>query len=128
MPSTEAPLLDVRHLRKFYPLRAGFLQQPKAFIRAVDDVSFTVAKGRTLSLVGESGCGKTTTSRAIVRALAPTAGEVLFQSRDGTVIDVAKLPRSELRPPSPGQLFGYMLDTLFMDQIYANIEHMQRLN
>jgi peptide/nickel transport system ATP-binding protein len=64
----------------------------------VDDISFQVRKGETLSLVGESGCGKTTTARCILRAYRPTAGEILFRASDGSVVDVAGLPRSELRP------------------------------
>jgi peptide/nickel transport system ATP-binding protein len=67
-------------------------------VRAVDDVSFHVNKGETLSLVGESGCGKTTTSRCILRALNPTAGEILFRTGAGSVLNVAKLDKSQLRP------------------------------
>jgi oligopeptide/dipeptide ABC transporter ATP-binding protein len=67
-------------------------------IRAVDDVSFTIARGETLSLVGESGCGKTTTSRCILRAVTPTSGEIIFRPESGAPVDVAKLPRKELRP------------------------------
>ena len=59
-------------------------------VRAVDDVSFTIGRGETLSLVGESGCGKTTTSRCILRAIAPTAGEIRFRTESGAVVDVAR--------------------------------------
>ena len=68
--STEI-LLDVRNLRKFFPIQKGFLKRTVGNVRAVDDVTFYVHKGETLSLVGESGCGKTTTARCIVRALKP---------------------------------------------------------
>jgi peptide/nickel transport system ATP-binding protein len=67
-------------------------------VRAVDDVSFAIRQGETVSLVGESGCGKTTTSRCIVRALEPTSGEILFRMQSGKVIDLAKLSSSQLRP------------------------------
>ena len=70
-------LLDVRNLRKFFPIRRGFLQKVVGHVRAVDDVTFYIDQGETLSLVGESGCGKTTTSRCILRAIDPTAGQVL---------------------------------------------------
>ena len=67
-------------------------------VRAVDDVSFHVEKGETLSLVGESGCGKTTTSRCILRALTPTEGRILFHAASGQVLDVAALSKRELQP------------------------------
>jgi peptide/nickel transport system ATP-binding protein len=90
-------LLQVRDLRKHFPIRKGFLQREVGSIRAVDDVSFYINEGETLSLVGESGCGKTTTARCILRALDPSSGEIRFRSRDGTVTEVATLPRPQLR-------------------------------
>jgi oligopeptide transport system ATP-binding protein len=77
-----AALLRVRDLRKWYPLRAGLFGRPRAFVRAVDGVSFDIAPGETLALVGESGCGKTTVGRAILRLVPPTAGEVQFAGHD----------------------------------------------
>ena len=68
-----APVLEVRSLRKHFPIRQGILGRVAGTIRAVDDVSFSIAHGETLSLVGESGCGKTTTSRCILRAITPTS-------------------------------------------------------
>ena len=94
--SAALPLLDVRGLRKHFPIRRGFLQRTVGYVKAVDDVSFVVHPGETLSLVGESGCGKTTTSRCILRAITPTAGEVLLQ-HDGETIDVAKLSKHRVR-------------------------------
>ena len=91
-------LLDVKGLRKFFPIRRGFLRKVVGHVRAVDDVSFFIRKGETLSLVGESGCGKTTTSRCILRAIDPTGGQILFQSGDGTAVDVAALPKGRVRP------------------------------
>jgi peptide/nickel transport system ATP-binding protein len=90
-------LLDVRNLRKFFPIRRGFLQKVVGHVRAVDDVTFYINQGETLSLVGESGCGKTTTSRCILRAIDPTAGQILFRTDDGSVVDVAALPESGMQ-------------------------------
>ena len=79
--------LEVKNLFKYF-----------GAVRAVDDVSFTIERGETLALVGESGCGKTTTSRCILRALAPTEGQVLFHAADGAVVDLARLSKRQLRP------------------------------
>jgi peptide/nickel transport system ATP-binding protein len=98
---SDAWLLDVRHLRKTFPIRRGFNRRIVGMVRAVDDVSFTIRQGETLGLVGESGCGKTTTARCILRAMAPTSGEILFRAADGRVVDLAPLPRSALRPLRP---------------------------
>jgi peptide/nickel transport system ATP-binding protein len=74
--------LEVRDLRVHFPVRKGILQRTVGWVKAVDGVSFTVRRGRTLGLVGESGCGKTTTGRAILRLVRPTAGTVSFRGRD----------------------------------------------
>jgi len=92
------PVLEVRGLRKHFPIRQGLLGRVTGQVRAVDDVSFSIAHGETLSLVGESGCGKTTTSRCILRAIAPTAGEILLRDKEGNAIDVATLDRKGLKP------------------------------
>ena len=92
------PLLDVRELRKYFPVTRGFFRRVVAQVRAVDDVSFAVRQGETLGLVGESGCGKTTLSRAILRAIEPTAGQVLFRTREGEVVDLASMSGAELKP------------------------------
>jgi oligopeptide/dipeptide ABC transporter ATP-binding protein len=91
-------VLDVRNLQKFFPIHRGLLGRVAGQVRAVDDVSFAIERGETLSLVGESGCGKTTTSRCILRAITPTAGEIRFRTESGAEIDVAPLGRRELRP------------------------------
>jgi peptide/nickel transport system ATP-binding protein len=90
-------LLEVRNLRKYFPIRRGFLQRVVGHVRAVDGITFYINQGETLSLVGESGCGKTTTARCILRAIDPTEGQVLFRMDDGTVVDVAALPEREVQ-------------------------------
>jgi peptide/nickel transport system ATP-binding protein len=91
-------LLEVNNLKKFFPIKKGFLRREVGQVRAVDDVTFTVRTGETLSLVGESGCGKTTTSRCILRAMSPSSGQMLFHRENGRVIDLAKANRSQLKP------------------------------
>ncbi len=71
-------LLDVKGLKKYFPIAGGCCSRIVGQVKAVDDVTFFLNEGETLSLVGESGCGKTTTSRCILRAIAPTAGQILL--------------------------------------------------
>jgi len=96
--SRTPPLLEVRNLRKYFPIQKGFLRRTVGYVRAVDDVSFSINQGETLGLVGESGCGKTTASRCILRAYLPTAGQILYRTEGGQVVDLARLTRGELRP------------------------------
>jgi peptide/nickel transport system ATP-binding protein len=94
-------LLEVRRLRKSFAIRRGWNRKVVGVVSAVDDVSFTIREGETLGLVGESGCGKTTTARCILRAIRPTSGEILFRTADGRIVDLAPLSRRELRPLRP---------------------------
>ena len=91
-PGTATPLLSVRDLTKHFPIRRGLLRRTVGAVRAVDGVSFDVARGETLAVVGESGCGKTTTGRSILRLIEPTGGSIHF---DG--VDVRSLDRRALR-------------------------------
>jgi oligopeptide/dipeptide ABC transporter ATP-binding protein len=91
-------ILEVEGLRKWFPISRGLLRRVVGHVRAVDDVTFSIKHGETLSLVGESGCGKTTTSRCILRALTPTDGAIRFRTETGEQVDVAKLPKAGLRP------------------------------
>jgi len=88
-------LLEVKNLKKYFPITEGFFKRQIATIRAVDDISFFIREGETLGLVGESGCGKTTTGKVILRAYDPTDGEIILHV-DGESIDVSKLPYKEL--------------------------------
>ena len=90
-------LLDVRNLKKHFPIEKGFLRSVRGHVRAVDDVSFTIREGETFGLVGESGSGKTTLGRCIVRAIEPTEGEILFRLSAGQDVDIAALDKRELR-------------------------------
>ena len=92
------PLLRVSHLKKYFPMERGFLRRGNDYIRAVDDISFVVTRGNILGLIGESGCGKTTTVKTILRALEPTAGSIEYTTQDNRQVDLAQLTRKELKP------------------------------
>src|SRR5216683_2787792 len=91
-------VLEVEGLSKEFPIRSGLLQRETGRVRAVQDVSFAIGRGETLALVGESGCGKTTVSRCILRALPPTRGAIRFSPEPGKFIDLAPLSRRAMRP------------------------------
>ena len=117
-------LLEVRNLKVHFPVKHGVFSRVNAWVKAVDDVSLTVAPGETVGLVGESGCGKTTLGRAIIRLLEPTAGGVAFEGEDITTLDGAALrerrrrfqmifqdPVGSLNPRmTVGQIIGEALD------------------
>ncbi|ATO49026.1 ABC transporter ATP-binding protein [Brevibacillus laterosporus] len=97
-------LVDVERLRKYYPINKGFFGGTKKYVKAVDDISFQIYKGETFGLVGESGCGKSTTGRSIVRLFDVTDGKILFDGHD-----VAKMSEQQLKP------FRKRMQTIFQD-------------
>ena len=84
-------LLEVRDLVKHFPVGGGLFRKPRGLIRAVNGVSFAIRRGETLGLVGESGCGKTTTGRCILQLERPTSGAVVFEGRDLTTLGEVEL-------------------------------------
>lgn len=106
MTSSSKPLLEVSGLKMHFPVREGLLLRSKKVCRAVDDVSLTVNEGETLGLVGESGCGKSTFARCVVRLLNPTDGKIVFE---GT--DLATLSRREMKP------FRRQIQMVFQDPV-----------
>ncbi len=95
------PLLEVKGLKKYFPVHAGFLRRTVGNVKAVDDVNFHIQAGETVGLVGESGCGKTTLGRTVLRALEPTAGEMLLKLPNDSVVDIATLDAATLRSIRP---------------------------
>lgn len=84
-------LLEIKNLKKYFPIQGGLLSRTMAQVHAVDDVSFQVQKGKTLGLVGESGCGKSTLGRALLRLSEPTGGQILYEGRDITAASSAEM-------------------------------------
>ena len=91
-------ILEVKDLKQYFPIRSGWFQRVTGYIKAVDGVSFAVKRNEVLGLVGESGCGKTTVGRTILRLYAPTAGEVWYRNAVGERIDVAQLSSKQVKP------------------------------
>jgi peptide/nickel transport system ATP-binding protein len=92
------PLLELNNLQMHYPVSSGVVNRHSGVVKAVDGVSLSIQEGETLGLVGESGCGKTTTGRAILRAITPTGGQINYRRPDGNIVDLAKLSNRELKP------------------------------
>ncbi len=97
-PSANDVQLQVINLKMHFPIQRGFLRRVVGHVKAVDDVTFHVNQRETLGLVGESGCGKTTIGRCIMRAYDPTAGQIMYRNAKGVTVDLAKLPEKELKP------------------------------
>ncbi|MCW1926721.1 ABC transporter ATP-binding protein [Bhargavaea beijingensis] len=87
-------LLEVKNLKTYYPIHGGFFKRVVGNVKAVDDISFTIKKGETMGLVGESGCGKSTTGRTILRLIKPTGGQIIFDGEDITRISGTKLRKA----------------------------------
>lgn len=96
MEQENSILLEVRNLKKYFPMQRGLFRRVVGHVQAVDGVDFFIREGETLGLVGESGCGKTTTGRLILRAIEPTKGEVLFR-KDGEMVNITRLPSNEMK-------------------------------
>ncbi|WP_373263944.1 ABC transporter ATP-binding protein [Hungatella hathewayi] len=85
------PILKVEHLKMYFPLTKGFMKKTGGVVKAVDDISFSVEKGKTLGIVGESGCGKTTTGKCILQINKPTEGKILYEGHDLITMDRSRL-------------------------------------
>lgn len=90
-------ILEVRNLKKYFPIHKGFFRHVVGYVKAVDGVNLFVREGETLGVVGESGCGKTTLGRCIIRLLQPTEGEILFRSQQDEVVDLANKTMEEMK-------------------------------
>jgi oligopeptide/dipeptide ABC transporter ATP-binding protein len=131
-------LVEVRNLVKYFPVRAGALQRIQGWVKAVDDVSFTIRTGETLGLVGESGCGKTTIGRTILRLIEPTSGQVFFEGQDMVTMEKKELkakrremqiifqdPYSSLDPRS--QIASIIGEALYVHGVQDKEERHQRV-
>lgn len=103
-------LLEIQNLKQYFPINKGIFQKNDVFVKAVDDVSFTINKGETLGLVGESGCGKTTAGRTIIKLYEPTDGKIIY---DG--VDITKLSHKEMLP------YRRKMQMIFQDP-YASLD------
>ncbi len=103
------PLLKVENLTKHYPVGGGFFTRANSFIQAVDGINFSIYPGKSLALVGESGCGKTTTGKLLVRLFEPTSGHIFLKNPQGELEDIATLKGKEIEgisQPGPNDFSG----------------------
>ena len=98
MDNNTTPLIEVESLKMHFSMKGGAFSRRKGIIKAVDDVSFTIFPNETFGLVGESGCGKTTVGRAMLKAMQPTSGKVLYNSKSGKKVDLVPMSSKEIRP------------------------------
>ena len=98
MEASDNIILEVKDLKQYFPILTGFLQRVVGYVRAVDGVSFFIRENEVLGLVGESGCGKTTTGRAILRLYEPTAGEIWYRKGNGERVEISRLSQKEMKP------------------------------
>src|SRR5580765_1433044 len=138
MPDTA--LLRVKNLKKYFPIRGGLFSREVARVHAVDDISMEILKGETLGLVGESGCGKSTTGRCILRLIEPTAGEVWFEDKNVTTLDKRSLrhlrrdmqiifqdPYASLNPRmTVGSIIGEALVIHLLETVGLGADHLRR--
>jgi len=98
MEASDNIILEVKDLKQYFPIHTGFLQRAVGYVRAVDGVSFFIRENEVLGLVGESGCGKTTTGRAILRLYDPTAGEIWYRKGNGERVEISHISQKEMKP------------------------------
>jgi oligopeptide/dipeptide ABC transporter ATP-binding protein len=119
MPSAaQTPLVKVDRLKMFFPVGGGFFTQTRSFIHAVDDVSFEVPVGQSLALVGESGCGKTTTGKLLAHLYSPTGGQILLLGAKGQMVDLAGMKSRQLKQ------FRQRVQMIFQDPYESLNPHM----
>lgn len=111
----QQPLIEIRDLKKHYPIRRGLLKRTVGQVRAVDGVSFSIQPGETVGLVGESGCGKTTTGRCLIRLVEPTSGEIIFRTADQDALPVVQLDAAQLK------LYRRQVQIIFQDP-YSSLD------
>ena len=110
-------LLQVKGLKKYFPIQKGFFRRTVGYVKAVDDVSFFVREGETLGLVGESGCGKSTAGRSIIRLYEPTAGEVMFESKKLSPVAEPKLVNLLELTPEQVKTVRQEISMIFQDPV-----------